>query len=643
MGKGLMLPTDPAGGALRAALFPDEQRRIAFRLGSILVGAGLILLGWLFGWLSPGQESVVGIIHALAALIVAVPILFEGLRGFLDRHPFNFTEQVVSLAVLAAMSQGDFVTAALVPLLLEVGHLFEERSVLGARAAIEGIRQLQARKATRLDPDGEHEVSPQDLVPGDRVIVRPGELIPAEARVLEGRSSVDQSTITGESRPEEVEPGSLVYAATTNTDGLLVLEVIAVGADTALGKVITLLREAENSKAPIVKLLERYASFYLPTVLSIAAIVLFASGDLNRAIAVLVVSCPCALVLAGPSAMVAAMAVATRLGILIKGPAFLERASEIDTLMLDKTGTVTLGTLAVSAIHPSQGVTEQELLCIGGMVGQASRHGAARAVADEARKRGILLDSPSEAHEEPGKGTTAILGEQTLRLGRGLWLRELGLPCPELEGRLCTRVWVARGAEVLGHIELADQPRREAREALSLLRESGVKRLVLLTGDRKEVAGRVVQDLGFDDWEAEILPERKAELVEAERAAGRRVMMVGDGVNDALALHTADVGVSIGTNVNEVTLGGADVALMSNNLLRLPQMMRLARLTRSTIGWNVLIAGGFSVVMLALASFGLISPLLGALLHNGGAICVVLNSARILRFLEVTRATPPTP
>ncbi len=620
--------------ARQVELDDQEQREMALRLSSVLLGGGLLAVGWAWGFLQPDQASVAGIVQLLAVAIVSWPVFRQAAEGFVAKDPGSYTEQLVALAILAAVVIGDFTTAGMVPLLMEVGHLLEERSVMGARAAIEGIQKLHARSATLLEAGQERTVSSQDLRVGDLVVVRPGETIPADAVVQKGRSSVDQATVTGESMHEDVGPGSPVFAGTINLDGLIHAEVRGVGNDTALGRVIELLREAEESKAPITRLLERYATAYLPVVLAVAAVVLFATGEVERAIAVLVVACPCALVLSGPVAMVAALAVASRWSILIKGSSFLERVSEVDTVVLDKTGTVTLGSLSVLSVHPAEGVDERALLEVAGSCGHGSLHPVSRAAFQAAKARGIEVQAPTELREQAGQGVEAETEQGLLRLGRASWLAEQGLGFDAVTPPRGIAVYVARGEQVLGWLELADTPRPEAAEALAGLRALGAERLVLLTGDREAVAARVAEELGFDAYEAEVLPERKAALVAEEQAAGRRVMMVGDGVNDALALHSADVGVAVGAVINEVALGGADIALMGNNLARLPQMVDLANRTRSTINLNVTVGVGFSVLMLTLAAVGLISPLLGALLHNGGAIFVVANSARLLTLVK---------
>jgi len=608
----------------------DQQRDQALSLISVVVGAGLLAVGWAWGTFFQEQTTVGALVQLLAVVIVSWPVFQQAAEGFAAKDPGSYTEQLVALAILAAVVIGDFITAGMVPLLMEVGHLLEERSVMGARAAIEGIQKLQARRATVIEDEEERSVDPEELQIGDIVVIRPGETIPADGVVIQGSSSVDQAYITGESIHEDVGPGSPVFAGTINLDGLIRAEVKGVGNDTALGRVIALLQEAEDSKAPITRLLERYAAAYLPIVLAIAAIVLFTTGQPDRAIAVLVVACPCALVLSGPVAMVAALAKASRWGILIKGSSFLERVSEVDTVVLDKTGTVTLGTLSLLSLNPAEGVQESELLQAAGCCGHGSLHPVSRATVAAARDAGIKPNAPSVLREVAGKGVEAESDQGLLRMGRASWLTDSGLSVDDPATCTGIAVYVARDDQVLGWLELADTPRPEAAQTLQGLRALGAKRLVLLTGDREHVAAEVAEQLGFDAYEAEVLPERKAELVAEEQAAGRRVMMVGDGVNDALALHSADVGVAVGAVINEVALGGADIALMGNNLIRLPQMVDLANRTRSAINLNVFVGGGFSILMLAAAAGGLINPMVGALLHNGGAIFVVMNSARLL-------------
>lgn len=617
-------PLDPA--QVEAPLTDSERRRIALQIGPLLLGAGILALGKLWAGLRPGQESVAAALQALAAVVVSIPIFRRGLAGFLAKEPRDITEQLVGLAILAAMAAGHFTTATLVPLFLEIGHLFEERSSRGARAAIEGIRRLSAQAATRIGASGEEQVSPDELAVGDTVLVRPGDVIPVDGEIVSGYSSVDQAPITGESMYEDVAPGDSVYSGTVNLGGVLRIRAVGVGQASVIGRVLDVLRKVEASKIPVIRLLERYAGVYLPVVLSIAAVTLFVTGELDRAIAVLIVSCPCALVLAGPAAMVVAMTASTRRSILIKSASFLETVADVDTLVLDKTGTVTVGELSLAGIHPLPGVTEDEVLSAAAECGFGSLHPVSRAVVDAARRREVAFSEPTETREVPGKGVVA--GE--LRLGRAEWLEGEGVEGPGEPPVSGPGVWIARGTRALGFLSLSDRPRLEAAEAIERTRALGIDRVVLLTGDREEVAVEVAGELGMDAYVAEVLPEQKLEVVREEQALGRRVMMVGDGINDALALSGADVGVAVGARVNEVALGGADVALLSEDLNRLPEMMRLAERTRAAVVQNALLGTLFSVGMVALASAGVISALVGAVLHNAGAVFVVANSSRLL-------------
>jgi Cd2+/Zn2+-exporting ATPase len=629
----LALNGAPAGDeSAPGVLDPEERRRIGIRLSAGLTGIGLLGLGTLLVRLAPEQWQIGEFFRGLAAAVVGVPTLISGLRGVVTGDTRRATDQLVAIAVLAAAATGDFVTATLIPLFLEVGRLFEERSSLGARAAIDGIRALGARQAVRWRNGVEERVDPNSLRPGDEILVRPGERIAVDGTVLEGRAAVDQSAITGESLHHDVGPGSPVFAGTVALDGLLRIQVRGAGADTVLGRVVQLLAEVERTSVPVLRLFERRAGVWLPLVLTLAASTLFFTGNLSRAITVLVVAAPTALVVAGPASVVAAMTVATRLRILIKSADFFERASDVDTLILDKTGTVTVGAPVVTEIRPEPGQSEAALLAVAASCGFGSLHPVSRAVVAEALSRGIVAAPPGDLQELGGLGVVARVDGRQAVLGRRALLVDLEIAALSEDDGDVSQVWVAHGGRCLGRLVLRDQPRAEAREALAAMRALGIDRLVLLTGDRAAVAREVGQVLGMDEVVAEVLPAQKLEVVRAEQAVGRTVMMVGDGVNDAPALGGADVGVAIGAELNEVALGGADVALLGTDLGRLPKLIALADITRRVIGQNVWLAFGLSVVLIALAAWGLLDPLTGALAQSGAVLAVVANSARILQF-----------
>ena len=532
--------------------------------------------------------------------------------------------------------------------IMSLGHFLEERSVLGAQAAIEGLRKLQARRATLLTPEGEREVDPQTLKPGDVVVLRPGDVIAADGEVLDGSSAVDQSSITGESAPEEIAPGGTVFAGSVNLTGLLRVRVTRTGSQTALGRVVELLHEAEQSKTPVLRLIEQYAGYYVPIILTVAAVVLFISRDLSRAIAVLVVGCPDALVLAGPSAMVAALAAASRLGILIKNTRFLESMADVDTVIFDKTGTLTLGRLELARAVPMNGYSAEELLNESLECAAVSRHPVSRAVVMAAESAGLAVEPnrPGQRSEEiAGKGIRFTRNGEVRLLGRREWLIEEGIPLPENPDHAGPITWFGRidtsngekAPEAIGCLLLSDRPRPDAKEAVASLHSLGLQRSILLTGDRREVAEQIGRDLAIDKVVAEVLPEQKLEVVSQESDSGHVVMVVGDGVNDALALARGDVGIALGAGASDVALRSADVALLTHDLGRLPQAVRLSRRTRRAIHENILLGAGTSLIFVWLASIGLISPLLGALLHNVGAALVIFNSARLLGFESVKR------
>ena len=630
---------DPASAGPPALnLSGAERAEIQRRLLLDVAGASLLGVGAVHGLLRPADTALSAAIQAGAALLVGLPVVVRGLRGLLSAGGLQFTDQLVALAVLAALCDGRFATAALVPLVLDLGRLFEERSALGVRAAIAGLRRLSARSARRIpagsptDDTAEESVDPEALRVGDRVRVRPGEVIPADGVVRRGSSAVDQAAVTGEARPEEITVGDAVFAGSLNLSALLEVEVSGVGGDSVLGRVAGLLSGLEAARPAALRLLDRHAQSLLPLILVTATAVLALTQDLSRAIAVLVAAAPTGLVIAGPATFIAALTAASRRDVLIKGAVFLEGLPALDTVVFDKTGTLTTGQLEVLAVEPAEGQTIDAVLSAAATCGFGSLHPASRAVVAEAERHGLRPLPAKDHRETAGLGASAEVEGGTLRLGRRSWAAAEAGPAEPQRSSVC----VGLNGALIGEIALGDQLRIGAPEAIVALRALGLDRVVLLTGDSRAEADRVALRLAeagapLDQVEAEVLPEGKLAFVQQLQAAGAKVLMVGDGINDALALSAASVGVAFGARRNEVVLGGADIAVLTESLDRLPELLALGRSLRRVLYQNIAIAVTLSLGLVAAAAAGWLPPLAAAGLQHLGALLVIANAARLLR------------
>ena len=639
------------GHGLGAAELLDvgARRILALRLTLAVVAAGLLLLSLgLRTWVANAAD-VADLLSAGAAALVGIPTFVDAWKSLKQPSLHGVTDQLVAAALLAAWASGDLASAALVPLVMVIGHVLEDRSLLGSREAIAALGKLTTGRVRRLRGGAVgaggaiEEVESGALQRGDLLELRVGDRVPADGLVREGSSSLDTSSITGESVPQEVAAGDAVDAGTMNLSGRLLVEITRLGRETTLGRVVELMRDAEKAKPPITRLLEKHAQSYLVLVLLTAAATWLLTGNVSYALAVLVASCPCALVLAAPATSIASLAVAARHGVLVRGTAFLEELAEVDSVILDKTGTVTLGELRLLRAAPVDGVAAAELTRLAGSVGAASSHPVSHALAKEvAVAARVRLDDVQEAG---GKGVWGQLadGGGEVVLGRRELLAERGVTVSEVPAHDGPVVGIARGGKFLGWLLLADEPRAEARQALDELRALGLTRQLLVTGDRASVAAKIAAQLGIDEVVAEVLPEQKLEKVLQEIAAGRRPLVVGDGVNDALALKAGAVGVAMGARGTDVALASSDLVLMSSDLRRLGTCVRLSRKARRAIATNVAIGLGWTVLVLALAAVGQVGALLAAFLHNAGTLAVLANAGRLLRFDETVPHPPAEP
>ncbi|HMP76487.1 MAG TPA: cation-translocating P-type ATPase [Kiritimatiellia bacterium] len=614
------------------------------KLGWLLAGSALVLNAYIADWVYPENPVAAEISATLGAIVLALPIFWAALRDLLRGH--LHMDELVALAVLAAMAQGDFRTAGIVAFFMLLSLVIETRTAEGAHRAIEGLIRLTPATARRRRSDGtDEEVPAFHLHPGDLIRIRPGDNVAADGIIRAGRTTLNEAAITGESLPVDREPGETVFAGTQNLTGAIEVEVTRAGEDTTIGRVRELILAAEKTRLPVMRIMDRYVGYYTPAVLMIVALVWFFTNDWNRVVALLVISCPCAFILAMPTAMVAALSAAARLGILVKNVADLEAAARLDSLVFDKTGTLTTGELGVVRLAPRDGVTPADLLAAAATAEQPSQHPAARALVALAQQTGLRLSEPQDFHEEPGRGVRATDGSDALCSGRAAWLRDQGIADPALDaddqagGEGLSVIYVARAGRYLGWIGLRDQLRPEAIAALSeLAAVPGVRRLAMVTGDRtavaRQLAGQLGAQIGKLEWQAECLPAQKVEFVNRVKAEGYRVAFIGDGVNDAPALAASDTGIAMGAAGRDVAIHSATVALMSNDLRRLPFLIRLSRAARSVVYQNLAIGGLFIIGGLTLSGLGWMNPILAALTHNAGSLIVVFNSARLIRHGE---------
>ncbi|VCW33062.1 Cadmium, zinc and cobalt-transporting ATPase [Pseudomonas aeruginosa] len=570
-----------------------------------MLALGLLLLGLAWRWLAADQAGVSQILLGVASLLVALPVARSAWDSL--RHPslHGVTDQLIALAMLGAWASGDLLTAALLPIIMIFGHVLEERSVIGSQEAIAALGELTRSHARRIEADGSlSEVDNASLRAGDQVEVRAGDRVPADGRVLQGQASLDTAPITGESVPLEVAPGMEVYGGAINLDGLLRIEITRTGEASTLGKVIGLMQQAERAKPPITRLLERYAGQYMLLVLLIAAVTWFVTNDAQAMLAVLVAACPCALVLSAPATAIAGIAVAARHGILIRSSAFLEELADLTSLVVDKTGTLTHGSLRLQALRLADAAEEASVLRLAASLGAASSHPVSRALAALAAHD--AYHPLSDIRERQGFGVVARTAAGEAALGRPELFQQLGIDAsevPEHEGPIAG---IALDGRFLGWLLLADSVRAEAAEALADLRELGLGRQLLLTGDRRAVADAVAKQVGIRQLVAQALPEDKLRQVGAEIGSGFRPMVVGDGINDSLALKAGVVGVAMGAGGADIALASADIVLIGSDLRRLGTCVRLSRQCRRTLQVNVAIGLGWTLAIVAAAAFGLL-------------------------------------
>lgn len=664
-----------AGGSLKNMdvnqAEPGGAERLERRL-LIALGGGVLLVVSLIMLLVGDHPDKHQLPAMVGAIILVIPLLRGAWNELLRSQPS--TDSLASLAVLAAfVSQFylNYLIAGFLALFLWMANLILSRTAWGAQRAIRDLVDLTPDVARIVEDGEERELSLAQVSIGQIVRVRPGENLPVDGRIVAGTSNINQASLTGEAMPIEAEPGTDVYAGTTNETGQIDIQVTAIAGDTTIGKVESLIREAEKAKTERQELIEQLAGYYFWVVLMIAGLVWwFTANSANpdvqaeaplRAIMVLIVTCPGALLIAHPTAMVAAFAAAARLGIMIKQTLTLESAATIDTVVMDKTGTLTTGKFAVSRLAPADGVEGASLLQAAADGEQSSNHPLARSILETAKQARITPAKIEKYEEVHGRGVKAQAEAGEILLGRSDWLIEIN---PDIEQQVravekkiegMSGVHVMLDGKYLGAVGLEDKLRRESKEVVERMRHLGVRRVCIFTGDRLAVAKRVGQAVGVDSIEAECLPEEKHDELMYLIQKGHRTLVVGDGINDGPILASADVGVAMGLSGSDIATNSAGVALMNDDLRRVPFLLELARKTRGVIAQNIGVSLAWAVVGLALAATGNLTIVFTVIWYILAYVFVIANSFRLIRFgdgvteqeqaqrrLEASRLVKPT-
>ncbi len=617
----------------------EEDRAARLALIKVIGTGALLFLGWLLGAtkLAPAPVSTGMVIVAL--VLGAYPICLRAIKALFAKR--LDADVLVSIAVIAASSVGEFVAAGEVAFIMLLGAQLEEYTVRRARRSLGSLMSLVPPTA-RVRRDGQEvEVAASDLAVGDVVVVRAGERVPVDGMVQSGMASVNQAPVTGESMPVDKSEGDEVFVGTLAETGALIVEARRVGEDTTLARIAQLVERAQQREAPIQRTLDRLAGWLVPVMLALSALILVFTHDTARAITVLIVACPCALILATPTAMMAAIARAARAGVLIKGGQYLEATARLHTIVFDKTGTLTHGEPEVTHVSRFDEHSETELVAIAAVAEKMSAHPVARAILRKAAALGLSTADPSQFQAHHGRGVVAERNGQKLVVGQtGLMDDQAVAMSDELQTHMDehhdeghTTIVVAHDGKVCGTICVSDTIRAKADEAIRDLRGLGVEKVVMLTGDNQRVAMQIAGKLGLDEVKADVLPEQKAEHIESLKQPGRTgVAMVGDGINDAPALAVADVGIAMGVSGTDVAHEAADIALMADDLSKIAFAVGLSRHTLWIIKQGLVFALVYNIIMITLASSGHLHMIGGAIAHQFSSVIVILNAMRLLRY-----------
>ena len=609
------------------------------RTNDVLAGWPMTLVGGVFLLASfvlprvgqPWGENLAWV----CVVICGIPLLYLAIwRMIYNKGVSKISSALlISMAMIAAICIGDLFAAGEVAFIMEVGALLEDMTTSRAKKGLKNLISLAPDTGRIIRNGTEIIVEVAEIVKGDILRIFPGETIPVDGLILVGETSVDQSVMTGESLPVDKTAGDTVFCGTINRFGSIDIEATKVGEDSSLQRLIRMVEDAEKDQAPSQRIADKWASWLVPVALIIAFIAYIVTKDIIRAVTVMVVFCPCALVLATPTAIMAAIGQATKHGVIIKSGEALEKMGKVDTMAFDKTGTLTYGKLQVSDIIPFWGVSERELLTLTAAAESRSEHPLGKAITDEALSSGISLPLIEGFKMEAGKGIFAQIGETHYYFGNEKYIKENGVSAADDASALLDRlrsegkasVLISDGTKLIGVIALSDTIRPEAAEMIRRLKEMNTTS-VLLTGDNRKAAEFLASQVGISELRADLLPEEKVSNINVLKQRGK-VCMIGDGVNDAPALKTADVGVAMGAMGSDIAVDAADVALMDNNISKLPYLKWLSNTTIKTIKGAITLSMCINFVAILLSVLGILNPTTGALVHNAGSCFVVLLAA----------------
>ena len=611
------------------AMQPARYTRKVWTVLALVFGAVLfvVVVGEWLGLFEAITARVPFLVGAALVVLSGWPIFANVIRAARKRQITSHT--LMTIGVLAALAVGQWATAAVVVFFMRVGDYVERFTAEGSRKAVRNLTALAPQRARVVRAGVEIELPIADVQPGEIVVVRPGEQIPVDGVVVDGQATVDQAAITGESLPVEAGPGAHVFAATLARLGSLRVQTTRTGAETTFGRVIALVEAAEANRADVQRFADKFSAYFLPVVLTIAAVTLLIRQDPLAVAAVLVVACSCAIALATPIAVLAAIGRAARDGLLIKGGKYIETLARADVLLIDKTGTLTLGRPRIEEVVTFDGVAATEVLRLAAAAERYSEHPLAEAVRAHAVAHGVAVAAPTRFAAIPGQGVVAEIEEQRITVGSQRLTRMAAPSLTPAQSTGRSVIWVTRDDVVIGALLAADTLRPEAAAALAQVRALGVNTIEVLTGDNAATAARFAGELGIP-YRADLLPEDKIAVVQAYQQQGRTVVMVGDGVNDAPALAQANVGVAMGAAGADIALEAAHVALLRDDWLLVPALLTLARRTMRVVKMNLWLTAFYNVVGLSLAAFGILPPILAAAAQSIPDLLILGNSARLL-------------